>query len=187
MGILDFRFWTLDWRPACGAAPVAFNPKSKIQNPKWTAVLLLALVSFAPALSAQERTPDQAELLYQQVGDQLFCICGCREPLLSCSHNVCSSKEEERKFLRELVGNPKLDAAAIRQQMMERFGKGVLQVPEESNLYPILIASGLLLLAAFGVAFRVLTRRGPAPEAAPQPAVDSDFEDRIARELKELE
>jgi cytochrome c-type biogenesis protein CcmH/NrfF len=151
------------------------------------ALLMLVFALFASGLSAQERTPDQAELLYQQVGDQLFCICGCREPLLSCSHNVCSSKDEERKFLRELVGNPKLDAAAIKQQMVVRFGKGVQQVPEESNLYPILIGSGLLLLAAFGVAFRVLTRRGPAPEAAPQPSADAEFEDRIARELKELE
>lgn len=151
------------------------------------ALLMLVFALFASGLSAQDRTPDQAELLYQQVGDQLFCICGCREPLLSCSHNVCGAKDEERKFLRELVGDSKLDAAAIKQQMVERFGKGVMQVPEESNLYPILIGAGLLLLGAFGVAFRVLTRRGPAPEAAPQPAEDSEFEARIARELKELE
>ncbi|MCB9932210.1 MAG: cytochrome c-type biogenesis protein CcmH [Planctomycetes bacterium] len=149
--------------------------------------MLLLLALFAPAAAAQERTPDEAERLYQQVGDQLFCICGCREALLSCSHNVCSAKDEERKFLRELAGNSKLDAGEIRQAMVERFGKGVLQVPEQSNLYPVLIAAGLGLAAAFGAGFWVLTRHGSKPEAAPEPAADPDFEARIARELKELE
>jgi cytochrome c-type biogenesis protein CcmH/NrfF len=148
--------------------------------------LLLILVLLSPALSAQDRTPDDAERLYKQVGSQLFCICGCRENLLVCSHNVCGAKTQEREFLHELSKDAKLDEAAIKQQMVDRFGKEVLQVPEKSALYPILAVAGVLLLAAFGAGFWAVTRRGekPAAEAA---TIDPEVEARIARELKELD
>jgi cytochrome c-type biogenesis protein CcmH/NrfF len=149
-------------------------------------LLLAALFLFAPVLAAQDRTPDEAEKLYQQVGSQLFCICGCRENLLTCSHNVCGAKTQEREFLRELAGDPKLDELAIKQKMVERFGKGVLQVPEESNLYPLLIVAGVALVAAFGAGLWYVTRRTPAVDPA-APTVDPELEARIAAELKELD
>jgi len=148
-------------------------------------VFLLLLLS-APALAAQDRTPDEAKKLYQQVGSQLFCICGCRENLLVCSHNVCSQKEQEREFLRELSRDPRLDEAAIKQQMVTRFGKGVLQVPEQSSLYPLLLGVGVALTAAFCAGFWFVTRRGRPQEEA-KPEVDPELEARIAAELKELD
>ena len=74
----------------------------------------------------------------------------------------------------------------IKQQMVDRFGKEVLQVPEQSTLYPILAVAGVVLLAAFGFGFWTITRRGdkPAAEAA---TIDPEVEARIARELKELD
>ena len=144
------------------------------------------LVLLAPIAAAQDRTPDQAEKLYQQVGSQLFCTCGCRENMLTCSHNVCSSKTQQREFLAELTKDGKLDEAGVKQQMVGRFGKEVLQVPEQSNLYPILAVAGVVLIAAFGAGFWAVTRRGekPAAEAA---TIDPEVEARIAKELKELD
>ncbi|MBZ0135154.1 MAG: cytochrome c-type biogenesis protein CcmH [Planctomycetes bacterium] len=148
--------------------------------------MALALLFLAPALNAQDRTPAEADRLYQQVGEQLFCICGCRENLLTCSHNVCSAKEEERKFLRELAGNGKFDESAIKQEMVNRFGPGVLQVPEQSSLYPLLAIAGAVLIAAFGAGFWVVTRKGERAEA-PGREIDPELEARIADELKELD
>jgi cytochrome c-type biogenesis protein CcmH/NrfF len=148
--------------------------------------LFLLIALFAPMLAAQDRTPDDAERLYQQVGSQLFCICGCRENLLVCSHNVCGAKTQEREFLAELVKDPKQDEVSVKQQMVERFGKGVLQVPEQSTLYPILVVAGLALVAAFGTGLWFVTRRG-TPHELPAATVDPELEARIAAELKELE
>ncbi|MCA8910834.1 MAG: hypothetical protein KDB82_03965, partial [Planctomycetes bacterium] len=86
----------------------------RIQFVVLLAVLLAGFACFAPSLSAKDRTPDEAERMYEKVGDQLFCICGCREKLLSCSHNVCSAKDQERDYLRELSQNPKLDEAGMK-------------------------------------------------------------------------
>lgn len=150
--------------------------------------LLILLLLFAAPAAAQTRAPDEAERMYREVGDQFMCICGCREKLLACSHNVCSSKDAERAFLRELVQDPKLSAGQIKQQMVTRFGPKVLQVPEESNLYPVLIVSVLLLAGAFGFGYWTITRKKTsADEPAPLPANDSTLDSRIANELKELD
>lgn len=147
--------------------------------------IMLALLLAAPLL-AQDRTPAEADRLYQEIGNQLFCICGCRENLLTCSHNICSAKEEERKFLRQLTSNPKLDESGIKQEMVKRFGPGVLQVPEQSSLYPLLAIAAVVLIAAFGAGFWVVTRRGETP-VEPKQEIDPELEARIANELKELE
>lgn len=151
-----------------------------------SAVLLLSAFA-APTLSAADRTPADAEQMYESIGDQLFCICGCREKLLSCSHNVCSAKDEERKYLRELAQNPKFDEAGIKDAMVTRFGKGVLQVPEDSNLYPILFAIGGFLIMAFGTGFWVVTRHGKPEAPLEADSSDPEMDARIEEELKELD
>jgi hypothetical protein len=119
----------------------------------------------AAPLSA--RTPEQSEMLYHDIGSQLFCVCGgCREGLLVCSMNNCSAKVVQRDFLHELVKDDSLDSAAIKAAMAKRFGPGVLQVPEQSSLYPILGIAGLLLAAAFGFGFWAVSRRATGKIAA---------------------
>lgn len=151
---------------------------------KTLAPLLLVLLCAAP-LSA--RSPEEADMLYHDVGDQMFCICGgCRDALLECSMNNCSSKVMQREFLRELCADEKLDAAGIKAGMVKRFGPRVLQVPEESSLFPILGVAVLLLSAAFGFGFWAVTRKGAAPQTAPETPTD-EMDSRIERDIKELE
>ena len=162
-------------------------PTSRALNPGWAAALFVLFGIVAPMLGAQERSASESERLYQQVGAELFCICGCRENLLTCSHNTCSAKDAERAFLDELSQNPKFDAAGMRQAMAERFGNEVLQVQASSSLYPILGVSGVVLVLAFGAGFWVITRRdGPTPEPG-EVTIDPEMEARIANELKELD
>lgn len=166
-------------------------------NPTVLHFLIAAATLLAPALLAQSRTPDEADRLYHEVGDQLFCICGCREKLLSCSHNVCSAKQAERTFLRELSQNPQVDAPAIKQQMAARFGQKVLQVPPESALYPVLGVSLVALVAAFGGMFWYVAghKRAQSEAAQAESGASSrrtggpkdELEQRIDREMQGLE
>jgi cytochrome c-type biogenesis protein CcmH/NrfF len=136
----------------------------------------------------EARSPEEADRVYHEVGEQLFCICGCREGLLVCSHNVCSAKEQEREYLRELSGRAELDNSAIKAEMVKRFGKGVLQVPEESSLYPILVVVTVLLVGAFGVGFWVVSHKeGDDEDEQPDAPDDPELEARIEKELKELD
>jgi cytochrome c-type biogenesis protein CcmH/NrfF len=156
----------------------------------WRRVALYAVLCtlYFAAAPLSARTPQEADRLYHEVGAQLFCICGCRENLLTCSMNVCSSKELERDYLRALSRDPLLDSAGIKDRMVERFGAKVLQVPPDSHIYPIIGVAVLLLAGAFGFGFWTITRRGsPAAVTGGPPAPRDDLDDRIERELKELE
>ena len=177
--------------PACAAkrseAEVVATTAPRPQTGMSVLLVLLAVVFFAPTVFAQDRTPAEAERMYETVGDQLFCICGCREKLLACSHNVCSAKDQERAFLHELSQNPKLDEAGMKAEMVKRFGKGVLQVPEDSSLYPLLFTIGGVLIVAFGAGFWVVTRHEKSPDEPEAKGRDPELEARIANELKELD
>ncbi|MCB9894926.1 MAG: cytochrome c-type biogenesis protein CcmH [Planctomycetes bacterium] len=188
MAIADFGLRISDWRFRA-ATGMCLRPKCRVQNAKWAALLFVLFAVCAPVGWAQstDRSPAEAERLYHEVGDQLFCICGCRENLLTCSHNTCSAKDEERAYLRELTQNPKFDAAAIKQGMADRFGNEVLQVQQASSLYPILAFSGIVLVAAFGAGFWVITRREETKAEQPEVTIDPEMEARIANELKELD
>jgi hypothetical protein len=149
-------------------------------------LILLLLIPAGLAGQAQQRTPEEAQMLYSQVGSQLFCICGCRENLLTCSMNVCSSKVEQRNFLRVLCRDASLDVTEIKDQMAVRFGPNVLQVPPRSTLYPLLGFGLLLIAGAFAFGFWGLTR-GRDPKGDPTGGSDPQLDERIERELKELE
>lgn len=155
------------------------------------ALVLLALIAAAGLRAEGGRGPEEADRLYHEVGDQLFCICGCREKLLTCSHNICESKTAERRYLRELAQDARNDAAAIKQAMVKRFGPQVLQVPEDSAIYTVLAIALAALATAFGGMFwYVAGRRRAQAEQAPAPAPvpgNVELEQRIERDLQELE
>lgn len=159
----------------------------------WTMLLMIALFAAAP-LHAQTRTPAEADKLYHEVGDQLFCICGCREKLLTCSHNVCAQKTAERQYLRELSQISTHDGAAIKQEMVKRFGPQVLQVPDESSIFTVLAIALAALVAAFGGMFWYLAGRRKARSeadtviltASPKGEKDA-LEERIDRDMQELD
>jgi cytochrome c-type biogenesis protein CcmH/NrfF len=171
-----------------------FNAEHRTSNterqpkPKSLALLVIAACTILAApLSA--RTAEQTDLMYHQIGSQMFCVCGsCREGMLVCSMNNCQAKELQRAYLQELCANEKNDATAIKAAMVERFGNGVLQVPEDSHIYPILAIAVVLLAGAFGAGFWAISRRGHE-DAQPLAggSVPDEMEQRIQRELKELE
>lgn len=170
------------------------NQDSGIRIQAWrccaVAMMVAVLTVFAAPVFGQERverSPEQADQLYHEVGEQLFCICGCREGLLVCSHNVCTAKEQEREYLRELTSRSELGPGEIKGEMVKRFGAGVLQAPEESSLYPLLVIVTALLVGAFGVGFWVVSHKETGKAADPDATDDPELEARIEDELKELD
>ncbi len=158
-------------------------------------VLMLALCFLAaPAAAAPKvtRAPADAERLYQELGSQMTCTCGCREMLLACSHNNCPAKPVQQGFLRKLCEDAANDAAAIRTAMADRFGERILQAPGSSLLYPLLAVGGLLLLGLFGALVWAVAGRGRTSPARPagEPQAKGDdpvLESRIERELRDIE
>lgn len=153
-------------------------------------LLLILLLPCALQAGGVPRTPEAADRIYHEVGDQLFCTCGCREKLLSCSHNVCAAKDAQREYLRELSQNTIYDSATMKQAMVKRFGPKVLQVPEESGLYTVLAVALAALVAAFGGMFWYVVGKGRArAEAGTAPvAQEKDaLEERIERDMRDLE
>jgi len=150
--------------------------------------LLFALLLLAPGLAAQARSPEEAERVYREVGDQLNCVCGsCRDKLLECSHNRCEAKDAQRYFLRMLSRDDTQDAASIRSAMAARFGERALQVPPQSNMFTVLALALTALAAAFGGMFWYLAgrRRAQAQGAGAAPAHD-ELDARIERDMQEL-
>lgn len=172
--------------PCAGALVIALRRMLATGSRRAVYPVILAVVLLAAPLSA--RSPEEADRLYHEIGAQLFCICGCRENLLTCSMNVCSSKVLERDLLRSLTADPNLNSAAIKDRMVERFGPQVLQVPPDSHIYPIVAVAVLLLAGAFGFGFWSITRRSTGIPPSEGTAAGRDaLDDRIERELKELE
>jgi cytochrome c-type biogenesis protein CcmH/NrfF len=149
------------------------------------------LLLFCPTLTAQERTPAEAEQMYLEVGAQMRCVCGgCRDELLECSHTNCSHKLVQRAYLKELCQDATLDHPAIRQSMVARFGERALQVPPESHLYVVLGIALLVLGGAFGGMFWYLAGKRRAAEPAAQEdevAHRGETELRIERDMRELQ
>ncbi len=151
-----------------------------------TGLLVFTALLLAGALNA--RTPDESDRLYHEIGSQLFCVCnGCREGLLVCSMNNCRAKDVQTDYLRSLCENASLKAPAIKDAMVDRFGTRVLQVPSDSQLFPILAIAVLVLGAAFVMGFRAVTRRGGAPTQLPEPGRNDELDERIRRDLKDLD
>lgn len=153
-------------------------------------VALWAFAAPAQAAPAKEREAAAAEKLYRELGSSMFCKCGgCRERLLECSMVNCQFKETATRFLREECRDAEKSPDQIRAAMIERFGPEIMQVHQDSLLYPVLFGAAFLTLAVFGVALWFFGARGRSEEPPPAPPKGDDpaLEQRILREMEELE
>ncbi len=157
------------------------------------AVLVFSAVFAAPvcAAPAKERPELEAEKLYHELGNSMFCLCGgCRERLLDCSMVNCSFKETAQRYLREECRDASLSSDQIRAHMVTRFGPAINQVQGDSLLYPVLFGTGFGILVVFGLALWFVSTRakGPAePEARGEKSFAPELEARIAREVEDIE
>ncbi len=172
------------------------NPQGPTCSARFKALALMALLAlfWAPGLMAapaRERDLAQADHLYHELGNSMFCLCGCRERLLSCSRVNCSFKEPAQRYLREQCRDADLTPDQVRAKMIERFGPGIVQVQSDSLLYPVLFAAGFGILGLFALGLWLVSARGKAAAGEAREVgggqAPPELEARISRELDEME
>ena len=144
-------------------------------------VLVLALVSVAMAAQA----PSQIE---KDIGDKVYCLCGCVTSLNTCPHPNCEVKDEMLRIIRADLKEGKAEPAIL-QDLVNKYGEKVLAAPPAHgfNLTAwILPGVGLLigLFLAIGIVRR--WRRPTAQAAAPAgaPPVDENVLSAVEEEMK---
>ncbi|MEW5975916.1 MAG: cytochrome c-type biogenesis protein CcmH [Acidobacteriota bacterium] len=126
----------------------------------------------------------------RRVSEAFVCQCGCNHQLSACGMLNCGSATPLRAEIAE-----KLKEGKTRDQIVadfiEKYGKVILAAPTTQGLdlaawvLPIMMTLvGLLIVYGF---IRVwLQRKSEAPAHAAGP-VPSDYQNRVERELKELD
>ncbi len=100
----------------------------------------------------------------------------------------CEFKETAQRFLREECRDAGKTPDQIRAAMIERFGPEIVQVRQDSLLYPVLFATAFVTLGVFGGALWFFATRGkPEPRVEAPKGEDPALEQRILREMEEIE
>ncbi|HOL70922.1 MAG TPA: cytochrome c-type biogenesis protein CcmH [Bryobacteraceae bacterium] len=126
----------------------------------------------------------------RRLGEQLACLCGCGSSVTSCNMLHCHFSDPARQKLLSMV-NAGMPDAAIFEAFVKEYGTRVLLKPpaEGFNLLGwvmpfIALAFGFVVVWKFIQYFR----RAPAPAgAAPDPAVLARYQERIDRDLENLD
>jgi cytochrome c-type biogenesis protein CcmH len=146
-------------------------------------ILVLSLALVNVALAAQ--TPAQIE---KDIGDKVFCLCGCVTTLNHCPHENCEVKAEMQKIIRTDLSEGKAEPAIL-QDLVNRYGERVLAAPPAHgfNLTAwILPGIGLLIGLLLAVTIVRKWRRPAVQTAAPStaPPVDENVRSAVEEEMK---
>jgi cytochrome c-type biogenesis protein CcmH len=144
-----------------------------------TLVLCLALVNVAMAA----QTPAQIE---KDIGNKVYCLCGCVTSLNTCPHPNCEVKDEMLKIIRAGLSEGKAEPAIL-QDLVNRYGERVLAAPPAHGFnLTAWILPGIGLLIGLFLAIIVVRRwRRPALQVAtPATPVDDDVRTAVEEEMR---
>ena len=148
------------------------------------AFLILLLV----AGTAKALTPQQ-EAEAKDIGDRVYCLCGCVTTLNHCPHpdSECSTKTEMRALINADLEKGKTQPQIL-QDFVLRYGVKVLAAPPASGFnLAAWIFPGLGLLVGLWIAVAAAKRfRHPVEALKPAPAapLDSKLLDAVEDEMK---
>lgn len=146
-------------------------------------ILVLGLALVNVAMAAQ--SPTQVE---KDIGNKVYCLCGCVTTLNHCPMLHCAEKEETRGIIRADLEKGMAEPAIL-QDLVNRYGEKVLAAPPAHgfNLTAwVLPGIGLLIGLLLAIAF-VRKWRRPALQAAggpAAPAVDDNVRSAVEEEMK---
>ena len=144
-------------------------------------VLCLALVNVAMAA----QTPAQIE---HDIGNKVYCLCGCVTTLNHCPMLHCAEKEEVRGIISADVQKGMAEPAIL-QDLVNRFGEKILAAPPAQgfNLTAwILPGIGLLIGLFLAITFVRRWRRPAIQGAALSSAspMDQNVRSAVEEEMK---
>ena len=125
-----------------------------------TLFLGLALVNVAMAA----RTPEQ---IAQDIGNKVYCLCGCVTSLNTCPMLRCEEKAAMHKIINTDLAEGKTEPAIL-QDLVDRYGEKVLAAPPAHgfNLAAWLLPGIGMLIGLFLAVVIVRKWRRPALQAA---------------------
>jgi cytochrome c-type biogenesis protein CcmH/NrfF len=146
-------------------------------------ILALTLAVVNVAMAAQ--TPAQIE---NDIGNKVYCLCGCVTSLNTCPHPNCEVKDEMLKIIRADLSEGKAEPAIL-QDLVNRYGEKVLAAPPAHGFnLTAWILPGVGLLIGLFLAIAIVRRwRRPASQlAAPagSPPVDENVLSAVEEEMK---
>lgn len=146
-------------------------------------ILVLSLALVNVAMAAQ--TPAQIE---KDIGNKVYCLCGCVTTLNHCPHENCEVKAEMQKIIRTDLRAGKAEPAIL-QDLVNRYGERVLAAPPARgfNLTAwILPGIGLLIGLLLAITIVRKWRRPAVQAAAPStaPPVDENVRSAVEEEMK---
>jgi cytochrome c-type biogenesis protein CcmH/NrfF len=154
-------------------------------------VTLLAAGLFAAASMAATGPGSKPTL--EQVGNQVYCQCGCVTLLNRCPHlpSECESRAQLQTVILSDIQKGKTDPAIV-QDLVGRFGVHVLAAPPAAGFdLTAWVLPGVILLIGLGVVLAVVRRwrakvSGAAKEEPPAP-VDAKIMAAVEEEMSRIE
>ena len=148
-------------------------------------ILILCLALVNVAMAAQ--TPAQIE---KDIGNKVYCLCGCVTTLNHCPHLNCEVKADMLKIIRTDLSEGKTEPAIL-QDLVNRYGEKVLAAPPAHgfNLTAWFLPGVGLLIGLF-VAITIVRRwRRPAvavqaAAATGAPPMDDSVRTAVEEEMK---
>ena len=151
-------------------------------------ICFLSLALAGVALAAQGPAPSQVE---KDIGNKVYCLCGCATTMNHCPHENCEVKAEMQKIIRTDLSAGKAEPAIL-QDLVDRYGEKVLAAPPAHGFnLTAWILPGLGLLIGLFLAVTIVRKwRTPARQmAAPgssAPPVNDNVRAAVEEEMKKF-
>lgn len=149
-------------------------------------ILIVSLALTNVAIAAQ--TPAQIE---KDIGNKVYCLCGCVTTLNHCPMQFCEVKEKMHEIIRADLKQGKTEPEIL-QDLVNHYGEKVLAAPPAKGFnLTAWILPGIGLLIGLFLAITIVRRwRRPALQAAApgsaSPPVDSDLRAAVEEEMKKF-
>lgn len=146
-------------------------------------ILLLTLALANVAMAAQ--APAQIE---NDIGNKVYCLCGCVTTLNHCPMLHCAEKEETRAIISADLEKGMAEPAIL-QDLVNRYGEKVLAAPPAHGFnLAAWVLPGIGLLLGLLLAIAIVRRwRRPAVQAAgglSAPPIDENARIAVEEEMK---
>ncbi len=145
--------------------------------------LILSLVFINIATAAG--SPEQVE---KDIGNNVYCMCGCVTALNHCPHENCPVKSEMHKIIRTDLAQGKAEPAIL-QDLVARYGLKVLASPPTQgfNLTAWILPGVGLIIGLFAAITIVRRWRRPAlAPATPTAPMDDKVRAAVEEEMKKF-
>lgn len=151
---------------------------------KWLLrMLVLSLALASVALAAQSSADVEHD-----IGNKVYCQCGCVTSLNTCPHLNCEMKASMSKIIQAGLAKGKTEPAIL-QDLVDQYGEKVLAAPPARGFnLTAWILPGLGLIIGLLVAIAIVRRwHRPALEAAaPAAPVDDNLRAAVEEEMKKF-